>query len=136
MTEYEKAASSWRIDFNVSIFYFFIEVNEIIVGSTRARFKYRWSSCSLYCSTFEQRLVMSLPTVTFWFIDFRIRSNRFISLRKVQKDTCCDGWTGATCNEPICTTACVNGHCIAPDTCSCNTDYAGEACQYKQSMCC
>lgn len=54
----------------------------------------------------------------------------------MQQDACCEGWTGTSCDVPICTLACVNGQCTAPDTCLCNTGYAGEACQYTQSMFC
>jgi hypothetical protein len=52
----------------------------------------------------------------------------------MSQDACCDGWAGASCNQPICTITCVNGQCIAPDTCSCTSGYAGEACQYAQSI--
>ncbi|CAF4128837.1 unnamed protein product, partial [Rotaria magnacalcarata] len=53
--------------------------------------------------------------------------------RKVSKDICCKGWGGTSCNEPICTIACVNGQCTAPYTCSCTAGYAGEGCQYSLS---
>lgn len=33
----------------------------------------------------------------------------------------CDvGWDGRNCSEPICKLTCKNGHCSAPDTCSCD----------------
>ncbi|CAF2003035.1 unnamed protein product [Rotaria magnacalcarata] len=54
--------------------------------------------------------------------------------RKVSKDICCKGWGGTSCNEPICTIACVNGQCTAPYTCSCTAGYAGEGCQYSLSI--
>lgn len=54
----------------------------------------------------------------------------------MQKDTCCAGWTGISCNVPACTIPCDKGQCTAPDTCTCNTGYAGEACQYLESMFC
>jgi hypothetical protein len=67
-------------------------------------------------------------------IDFEIIVNHLIYFSKVQQDACCEGWTGASCSDPICTIACVNGQCVAPDQCSCNSGYAGEACQYTLSM--
>ena len=66
--------------------------------------------------------------------DFVVRLNRLNSCRQVQKEACCEGWTGASCTDPICKIACVNGKCVAPDTCSCEPGYAGEACQFSQSM--
>ncbi|CAF3556554.1 unnamed protein product [Adineta steineri] len=51
--------------------------------------------------------------------------------RNVQKTTCCDGWTGDSCDQPICKTACVNGTCTAPNKCTCKDGFAGELCQYS-----
>lgn len=33
---------------------------------------------------------------------------------------CTASWTGSYCQTPICTTACVNGNCSAPNTCTCD----------------
>lgn len=64
-----------------------------------------------------------------------LNSNKIIvfNFSKVKKDACCPGWTGASCNDPVCTIPCANGRCVAPDKCACNNGYAGEGCQYSES---
>lgn len=53
--------------------------------------------------------------------------------RKMTKDVCCDGWKGATCNEPICNISCIRGRCVSPNVCQCEEGFGGEACQYSKS---
>ena len=45
-------------------------------------------------------------------------------------DSCiCDvGWTGASCDEPVCEQACVNGTCVGPDACECELGWTGLIC--------
>lgn len=52
----------------------------------------------------------------------------------MQQDICCTGWTGKACDEPVCNVTCEHGECVAPNTCRCETGYAGEGCQYLQSL--
>ncbi|CAF3426792.1 unnamed protein product [Rotaria socialis] len=97
ISEYEKPAGDWRIDFN----------------DLRAQ---GLNTPDQVLNYIEQRSASGSPC---------------LYQRKVSKDICCNGWAGTSCNEPICTVACVNGQCTAPDTCSCNDGYAGEGCQYS-----
>ncbi|CAF3360715.1 unnamed protein product [Rotaria sp. Silwood1] len=99
MSEYEKPASDWRIDFN-ELRIQGLNTPDQVVDHIRTRSE-TGSPC-LY-------------------------------QRKVEKQVCCKGWTGKSCDEPICTVACVNGQCTAPDTCSCHSGYAGEGCQFSQN---
>ena len=39
-----------------------------------------------------------------------------------------------TCSEPVCTITCVHGKCTAPNVCTCEDGYAGEACQYPKGL--
>ncbi|XP_052224799.1 SCO-spondin-like [Dreissena polymorpha] len=45
--------------------------------------------------------------------------------------SCCDGWTGAACDLPVCNPPC-NVHnargCVAPNVCDCKEDYTGYRC--------
>ncbi|CAF4582630.1 unnamed protein product, partial [Rotaria sp. Silwood1] len=99
MSEYEKPASDWRIDFN-ELRIQGLNTPDQVVDHIRTRSE-TGSPC-LY-------------------------------QRKVEKQVCCKGWTGKSCDEPICTVACVNGQCTAPDTCSCHSGYAGEGCQFSHN---
>ncbi|CAF0996864.1 unnamed protein product [Rotaria sordida] len=99
LSEYEKSASDWRIDFN------------------------------------ELR-IKGLNTPDQVEDHIKTRSDNgspCLYQRKVEKKVCCQGWRGTSCDEPICTIACVHGQCVGPDTCSCNNGYAGEGCQYSQN---
>ncbi|CAF2802982.1 unnamed protein product [Rotaria sp. Silwood2] len=99
MSEYERPASDWRIDF------------------------------------YELRTQgLNTPDQVLDYIKTRSGSRSLcLYQRKVEKQACCEGWTGTSCDEPICRVACVNGQCVAPDTCSCNSGYSGEGCQYSQN---
>ncbi|TNF25765.1 MAG: hypothetical protein EP329_22425 [Deltaproteobacteria bacterium] len=56
-------------------------------------------------------------------------------------DNVCDctgsGYTGATCDVPVCTTACANGGvCVGPDTCDCaGTGFGGATCEADVNEC-
>ncbi|MBU6162444.1 MAG: SUMF1/EgtB/PvdO family nonheme iron enzyme, partial [Myxococcales bacterium] len=42
---------------------------------------------------------------------------------------CATGWSGARCEEPVCTGGCgTNSRCVAPDRCECNDGFAGPTC--------
>lgn len=42
---------------------------------------------------------------------------------------CADGWSGASCTEPICSQTCQhNGNCTQPDTCTCERGWVGSDC--------
>ena len=45
------------------------------------------------------------------------------------KGVCCpNGYTGATCDQPICTAPCAHGKCSAPGTCTCSKGWSGATC--------
>ncbi|CAJ0563233.1 unnamed protein product, partial [Mesorhabditis spiculigera] len=42
---------------------------------------------------------------------------------------CKNGWTGLDCGKAICSTACQNGTCTAPEVCSCASGFRGARCE-------
>jgi hypothetical protein len=97
------------------------------------------SSYRLHKKASKQKCYLSISTVKHPFkcFLFSIVSHsvffRYNHFRKVQVEGCCEGWKGASCSEPVCANACVHGKCIAPSTCACDSEHAGEACQYSKS---
>ncbi|XP_052791374.1 collagen alpha-1(XII) chain-like [Mya arenaria] len=46
---------------------------------------------------------------------------------------CTTGYTGSSCNSPICTAPCQNGgSCVAPDTCTCPPTHVGPVCETRR----
>jgi len=44
---------------------------------------------------------------------------------------CDDGYTGDHCDEAVCDPPCVNGACIEPNYCECNSGFFGERCDVR-----
>src|SRR5688572_13418930 len=57
-------------------------------------------------------------------------------IQLVTKNRCCDGWTGDTCDQALCTPACQNfGRCAAPNRCECDqTKWTGPSCEQGISI--
>lgn len=48
-------------------------------------------------------------------------------------DRCIPGYTGATCQTPVCNPACAHGTCVSPNTCSCAAHWTGPSCSQCES---
>ena len=47
---------------------------------------------------------------------------------------CKTGWTGSSCQKPVCTKKCENGgKCITPEKCSCKVPFSGDYCESIQA---
>src|SRR6218665_1289576 len=61
----------------------------------------------------------------------RVTNTEVDETQLVTKYRCCDGWTGDTCDQALCTPACQNfGNCAAPNLCQCDqTKWTGPSCE-------
>lgn len=70
------------------------------------------------------------PRCTKYKVEMRDRLKTQTEMRHRVVDTCCDGHapdrTGTRCT-PVCS-GCVNGVCVAPESCHCHSGYAGDRC--------
>lgn len=53
----------------------------------------------------------------------------FTRPQRIKETGCCGGWTGKTCNEPICEPGCEHGTCVQPSVCECEEHYTGVSCK-------
>ncbi|KAH9489453.1 hypothetical protein Btru_046229, partial [Bulinus truncatus] len=54
----------------------------------------------------------------------------YTETKHVNSISCCDGWEGTNCDQPVCKPACTNGGiCRENNTCICPEGFGGRACQ-------